>query len=1105
MEKMCPCCNGKLLEMNNMLFCSSNSNVCNFKCLINEHNTLILPWNLQKCKQESLWNTKVFTKFPFIISEQYKRVFKLLEQDKRYGVLLQIKDLFEVMIKFPTLLILSKYDTVGKRDKEINKIIEYLLNNNMSLGHWFEIASKCLKINDTSDVMEILSDIVNIEKTEHIVKWRNDTIGHGALQLDDTEDFRNDIEKKLQIIKEHFDRYEERYSNLTFELIKENQIFKLQGVNVDVKIFTNCSKLCFYSEGKEIVLKNYITVRDDGIYFFDSYLKCKKKVKILNYIDAKILIEETPYFEELSKVVSKDLQVNIQNVTYLDNEIYKTSEEELINNIDIPETVQIPLYLQKWLQSNINKDNKGIYLLQMQSGMGKTTFSKMLDQHSICKIKFPEIAVRSYYINDAYSYKVDIFKNNIVDSLKYDDDKVDSIKGNIQDGVHRFFEKDVYNKKEFANVLKFFQNIYKNNCWNNKLLIIIDGLDEIPVQDSGTIFDIIPNIEDLNDGIYILLTCRTSDENSDFVNSKLKELQLSDRLIVRCENKEYIDTMAKFISKISNIENKDKINQIIKLAENKFLYIRLIQYIIKFKGDNFINDGINIFGEFLNLLHNLYSDKYFMEILKILLILASSRKAVTIKEICYLLDGQQINFRFLAYFADISLMLQKERTYRGNAIMVAHSDLRRYLLQNYDILIKDMSRIWVTNVINITIDVLEKDAEKDYLFFHSIYYAMHFNPDLIEKLINSKNFSDHNIYNIIERKNIKHYELERIDEFLTDYIYLIEKFNGSEWISNNVLILLRAYFVKAQIYLENGFGSNLGYNNDLDKAIRIIEDHNIKEIVAANFYNLRSEYFRKIGNITKSMNDNEKLCKLLLQIGVNLDKSSQNKYILSNINLQNAINYKNIDNIDSSLGLSKKALELLPGSEDYDEVEVILKANIYNNMGLCYIKKDNLQKAEYYLSKTIELKEGLNSKELTILNAIPMHYANMGQVLRRKGEYTKAQQKYTEGIQKLLYIEQQGFKVNYNTMAMLYNGRANVFLNLGSIDNDRKCFIDALTNYEVALESINKIDKNNQDIRLLAKLYENIAIIYGEPLGNDSERQKYIDKYNDTIRILAKN
>ena len=45
-----------------------------------------------------------------------------------------------------------------------------------------------------------------------ITTWRNNTIGHGVLKFDDDEEFRNDIENKLLLIKKY----------LTFTFIKIN-------------------------------------------------------------------------------------------------------------------------------------------------------------------------------------------------------------------------------------------------------------------------------------------------------------------------------------------------------------------------------------------------------------------------------------------------------------------------------------------------------------------------------------------------------------------------------------------------------------------------------------------------------------------------------------------------------------------------------------------------------------------------------------------------------------------------------------------------------------------------------------------------------------------
>ena len=72
-----------------------------------EHGLPQQPWFKQLCADETLWQKNVFENYPCIIAHEYWRLYDLLDRGQTYGAFLQLKDVFEVLIKFPTLIAAS--------------------------------------------------------------------------------------------------------------------------------------------------------------------------------------------------------------------------------------------------------------------------------------------------------------------------------------------------------------------------------------------------------------------------------------------------------------------------------------------------------------------------------------------------------------------------------------------------------------------------------------------------------------------------------------------------------------------------------------------------------------------------------------------------------------------------------------------------------------------------------------------------------------------------------------------------------------------------------------------------------------------------------------
>lgn len=298
------------------------------------------------------------------------------------------------------------------------------------------------------------------------------------------------------------------------------------------------SELLIEIEDVKHSLSPYILLHNHGIYFFDSYYISKDSTGILNYPDGKKI--ESQRNEVPNNVVSalyKELGIVGETGTSVEDETYSALAEEVLDKIASIDDFQKPLHLEKWLNNAINGHPKGIFLLQMDRGMGKTTYAHALDEQSLneTRLKKKGFSRRVYYIDNAYRYRTAIFADKVSATLRQDKKGKHVINPGTRD-LPTLSALSDHPGQDFADLLNFYQREHSRHFNKERLLFVIDGLDEIPATADISVFDFIPLPDKLNDGVYLLLTCRTDAELVPFIQNWLRTLELTGTLCIQREN-----------------------------------------------------------------------------------------------------------------------------------------------------------------------------------------------------------------------------------------------------------------------------------------------------------------------------------------------------------------------------------------------------------------------------------------------------------------------------------------------------------------------------------------------------------------------------------------
>lgn len=666
-------------------------------------------WGKSISQEESLWIDETIY-IPTILATEYNRLRRLLLDNQIMGGIFELKDVVELSIKLPVILAMaiSLNDETNRLSITKSRAFGLLLSGSLSLGHWVNIAKKLLDESFlSSSIKKILSNTLEYltvdnkqKESINVVAWRNKRIGHGAFSEKLNDEIREEIYDILRSLKHVFESNSDLFEDYKIYQNSANEMKLLELTDIESE--NSIDELLVKFNDQFISLRPFLIVIGNRIYLYDSFLD-GKKVGYLDYVHAdkiRIVVDEiTNIYKDLNQ---KNIILSLGNVNGLvleeDEVSYLTSNmRDLIK----------PDYIINQIKSWIDTYSKGIFKLQMDSGMGKSTIVKMLDpflKESLGKkhIDIPGVSVRCFYINNTYSAKLTFFR----DSIRKDFYKTDN--GKVFKGDDISFNT----KEEFAKFLNQFIEYYKQLSYsgydvNTKLLLIIDALDESFQNNKSEILSVIPDSELLYDDIYIIVTYRTDNMLEYLVRSEVACISFTDSLIVSADNYNNQELVGQYILKfIPHISKHDSsIIQSIAIASTTFLRANILRYIPSIIKHRTILYDSDVFQSYFEKLHFLYSDKYYEKVKNIVILLSLGEIPLSLKQMSVVLDETLDDFQILCILDDLGPILSKVHTSLGVTYSIKHIEIKRFILNYFSF----DAELLIITFLNKIIDLLNSN------------------------------------------------------------------------------------------------------------------------------------------------------------------------------------------------------------------------------------------------------------------------------------------------------------------------------------------------------------------------------------------------------------
>ncbi|MNW41359.1 Tetratricopeptide repeat protein [compost metagenome] len=1080
--RFCKKCGEELVQFGQKYVCPNN--YCDYQEFATSPN-----WYIGLANNSQLWNNVILHDGPLIVAQQYKMLHELLMQGSTYGVQLKLKDLFEVILKLPTLLLISELE---KESSNYSEILSLLMGKPLSFGDWLHIAKKLIDASRLIDniLIIILEDIHKIYTSNNIVSWRNERIGHGALLPDHLLEFQQDIERKIKLIAEHFCRCEKLYSSVRIILRNINGSTALIGSENICYVRMVDEILVAEFDGKEINLSPYIQYLNNSVYLFDSYYINTLTTSFISYSSGHKLKQKPTIFTDIYNSIQSKKIVEV-TTTSAENDIYIRSKAELINRIMSSEDLIEFKFLQEELKRTIEENDKGYLLLEMANGMGKTTFAKMIDPLVYNRIRLDHVVCRTYYINDVYSHSPSIFVSKLSDLLRQLNRDGEMLDGAIPNIENEFFVAE----KKLPKLLNTLFSAHQKYNAAEKLVLILDGIDEIPAIEGTTIFDMLPSPELLNKGVFILITCRPNYQLPTFTKDKLLLIPFKSKISVDRTDQAYRVVLDKFvdnqIKKHKLKPHADDVENLINISEGSFIYLGILTKVYLESGMEGIraSTATAITEEhYLDLLLKIYGQQYFYEMLRILISLSSSVVSLNIKQLSRIYE-EEITFKFLHFVNELKPLLDLRRTANGNQISIHRKEVIEVINKKYESAIENHLTTLLEGIQLIIDDTLERELDDDEVVYivnvliallnstHETFRAKvgEFATKIFPKL--TLHFEEKGHYCSEQQQQCYYLLYTHINSIIlvlgqkdilfnqNDYLFLMSTIckllihvnmfdlavnqleQGLEILKSQKIFLDESsalsvcYIRLATLY------SKLGDKHKSEQYFAMVNretSNNMDEIEKNEIMNLKLKLDKMINEATHHKNRNapEKALDILDQansiIFQFIESGGNEELIVSEeINIfKTACNVVKRTDPEYALALIEQALKLLP--HVYRQHELIARgteSDLLLNLGQVYRQLGMTSEAMSCYNKAIKMNEqSMHTGETIVPEEIVSLYNSKGNILKDKEEFEQAIINYSKAINYYEEFKAKGRQISPSLFSQVLRGRGYTYRKIDKME-----------------------------------------------------------------------
>ena len=733
---------------------------------------------------DKYWCREMWNQAPPALATAYFQLYTYVEEGNIGCTLFLIRDVFELMIKLPVTILFNGLHELNqqpellkellKKNKKISRLYQYSMQL-LVTGKWWEcvcLASGleedffCGKLDDENGsvlykrAIQYLKTLCGLmyfklagKKKVSMVTWRNRALGHSCF-ADDPSSAYPEIPAILQMFRTACEASIPFYKSVFFADSKKIPLRGLKAELTERGVY-----ICCRADDNDIpctTIHNFAAGMERHLACYDGF--DRGRAYLLNCGTGE-RFRDVPLSNLLSAHYSSMTESNDKG-TLSEEDIFSDNLEsedlrKLENLLSTQDEILEVGFLYRWLMDAVSRQNKGLLLLSGGRGMGKSTFCRVIDQLDKLRVTFDDeqllaswrdfsenTAIRVWHFNSEYRSRKDIFIPGLRDTMltltppeENSSSEVNRLKGRLE---HQY--------SGLLDCEKDLRSLYLSECLNDthaeynmrtgqeKLLLVFDGIDEI--SEANGIFSFIPSADMLDDGVYIMLTCRTDEEiegNSEFL-SALQNYKFTDRLSfsqtavqqesageIECylDIQDYTVAVQRYAGDILQEQGASagagQTKQLAEAFSNRFsdlsAYRKLCRMNPKFNDAR----GEDLFRIFIEQIEANAPSAYVTRIKNILNTLVWAGEPLTIRELAYLSGERYVSYRLLGMMNDLQAFVKVTRTDRGNCYEISHENWKYsakslipygdiYFRRRCNSLLKEMEEFFIAENIGTIFD-----------------------------------------------------------------------------------------------------------------------------------------------------------------------------------------------------------------------------------------------------------------------------------------------------------------------------------------------------------------------------------------------------------------
>ena len=633
-------------------------------------------WLEQIADDDSFWYQNIDTKYPALFQIMYNEIKELASNNNTYGFAIRMKDFFEAFIRFYVLIGIAYADST--EDKETVALL-FDPDRSLSFGDWVSALAPTVAERLSSSVpslSNLLRGSVAIYDKEKVVRWRNDNLfGHGAMREERSESFHDELREKLNALKLCLEKAETFSPSIICNTTKENIV------------------KCTVNETYTFSIAPYIQSSDGGFELFDSlYGENNYAYKTLNYQTGERKTYFNSYFFDIrERFFGKAPIISEES---FGEEFYDEKIDIALNSFHCPQNYWKQRHYQNRLSECLKNHTKGVFLLQSESGTGKSTFANYIDGLGKQSLKKQGIICRSYYFS-RYSFSSHKDIAGIITGTFC----------NVAEHETRFrpgnqmptLNLNTDSSHDLSVFLNSFLRIYRQKFGSEKILLVLDGIDELDISDIA-LLNCVPNTDDLNDGVYVLITCRSDNIQGSYQEQFINGFPFTEKMFFQPEeNRDILKSAIRESVRICGDPlNETQIETLCDILNNRFTGLPIVRALLSNSSDfNLATKADSLSASYLSYLNRLYGNSLFSKLLRILMTIALANEPLSIRQIAQLAYHDLPSVDLLAMMKDITPLMIALRGIEGTKYVIGHPEFGEQLRKSYGDTCKALVSEWI--------------------------------------------------------------------------------------------------------------------------------------------------------------------------------------------------------------------------------------------------------------------------------------------------------------------------------------------------------------------------------------------------------------------------